>query len=119
LSHRFGIPHGHAVGLTLGAVFALNAQVDDANARDPRGAGWVRERMAETSRLLGWLPGDDVRASWTALMRSLGLETRLGALGVGRCDLAALVESVNGERLANNPRELTPQLLGSMLEELL
>jgi alcohol dehydrogenase len=43
----FGIPHGHAVGLTLGKVLLHNHGVTGNDCTDPRGAGYVRETVEE------------------------------------------------------------------------
>ena len=116
LTRGFGIPHGHAVGLTLGAFFAWNARTREGDLSDPRGPEWVGARIAELCRLLDSANGEAARATLDRLMAKLGLETRLRALGVSRGDLPALARSVNEERLANNPRRLPPEAVGRVLE---
>lgn len=116
LTTGFGIPHGHAVGLTLGAIFAWNARTEEGDLADPRGPEWVRSRIAELCQMLGCETGDAAGTSLDELMAKLGLETRLRKLGVSRGDLPSLVRSVNAERLANNPRRLPPEAVGRVLE---
>lgn len=118
LTLGFGVPHGHAVGLTLGAVFAWNAHTGAGDLSDPRGSEWVGARMGELCRLLDCSDGDAARTALDGLMGKLGLETRLRALGVSRSDLPALARSVNEERLANNPRRLPPEAVGQVLESI-
>ena len=113
----FGVPHGHAVGLTLGAVFPYNARVSESDVGDPRGPGWVRERMAELCGVLGCEEAESARTLLHELMERIGLETRLRKLGVSRGDLPGLVRSVNEERLANNPRVLPAAEVGRILED--
>lgn len=43
---RYGLPHGHACGLTLAQVLRFNARVEDADCEDPRGARRVRQAIA-------------------------------------------------------------------------
>jgi alcohol dehydrogenase class IV len=114
LTIGFGVPHGHAVAVTLGAVFAYNARVDrDATAGDDTA---VRGRLAELCALLGVADAEGGRRKLDGLLRAIGLEGRLSALGVTRADLPALVRSVNDERLANNPRRLPADAIGGLLE---
>jgi len=115
LSYAFtigwGVPHGHAVGLTLGAVFQHNLDVSDADSADPRGAAFVRERMADLRRILGDT-ADDLRG----FVAGLGLETRLRGLGIARSDLPEISRAVNEQRLKNNPRRLDAETIGRILE---
>jgi alcohol dehydrogenase class IV len=112
----FGVPHGHAVGLTLGAVFAYNGAVrGDADAVSGD-AGGVRKTVGELCVMLGVEDAEAGRRRVDGLMTEIGLETRLSRLGVGRADLGKLVASVNDERLANNPRRLPATEIGKLLE---
>lgn len=72
--------------------------------------------MAELGHLIGTSsPVEGGRV----LSRFMGmLETRLRDVGVTRADLPELVRSVNQQRLANNPRQLSPARLGRILESI-
>ena len=48
-----GVPHGRAVGLTLGAAFAENAEITSEDVVDACGHGFVKECMAELGHLIG------------------------------------------------------------------
>ena len=91
LTTGYGIPHGHAVALCLPSLFPLNVRELD----DPK-------PMLDA---LGISDTDAFPERFRNLMRTLGLETRLRVLGVS--DPFAIVDSVNLQRLANNPRDLT------------
>ena len=113
----FGVPHGHAVGLTLGAVFAYNGRVGPGDATVGAGGGAaVRQRVGELCAMLGVDDAEAGQRRVDALMKEIGLETRLSRLGVTRADLPRLVASVNDERLANNPRKLPAAEIGKLLE---
>jgi len=116
LTSDFGVPHGHAVGLTLGTVFAFNSRVADDDATHPAGAEFTRARIAELCELLDCADAAAARDRLQGLMTSIGLETRLSRLGVARSDLPALAGAVNEERLLNNPRRLPPAAIASILE---
>jgi alcohol dehydrogenase len=106
---RHGVAHGHAVALTLGALLEFNSHVGDEDCRDPRGAAHVRERVAEILGVLGARDGAGGRQAIEALVRGVGLATTLSGVGVATpADRRAIVESVDAERLANNPRALGP-----------
>lgn len=115
---RFGVPHGHAVGLTLGAVFAENAEITGEDVVDARGIEFVKERMAELGHLIGAFSPMEGSRVLSHFMATLGLKTRLRDLGVTRADLPGLVHSVNQQRLANNPRRLSSARLGRILESI-
>lgn len=115
---NFGVPHGHAVGLTLGTVFEYNSRVGAGDATHPEGAEFSRARIAELCDLLGCSDAQAARDALHELMTTVGLETRLGKLGVSRGDLPALARAVNEERLVNNPRRLPTEAVGSILESI-
>lgn len=119
LTMRFGIPHGHAVALTLGELLVYNSRVTADDATDPRGPGFVRERIADLQRSLGCDSPEATREWLWTLMGRIGLETRLDALGVRTsADRDAVVDGVNIQRLANNPRTLTRDGLQAIIERL-
>ncbi len=115
LTGRYGLAHGHAVALTLGAVFAYNAAVTPADVTDPRGADHVRERIAALTELIGLGPADAMASNFASWLGELGLANRLRDVGVDRDDIADLASSVNAERLGNNPRRLTHAALCELL----
>lgn len=115
LTSRFGIPHGHAVALTLGPIFLYNTQVSDADCNDKRGALYVSETMKNLCSLLGCSRSGEATAAIHNLMKEVGLETKFQGLGFLERDLTTVVDNVNHERLANNPRMLTKNILKKLL----
>jgi len=87
------VPHGFAVAVTAPAVFRL---VADA----------VPERCATAARLLDG--GDDLAAALERLIADVGAPRRLGELGYGEDDLAALVRGALDQRrlLVGSPKEV-------------
>jgi alcohol dehydrogenase class IV len=117
LTADFGVPHGHAVALTLGEFIVFNSQVSETDVNDPRGAEFVRSRVAEVVRVLGGRDPEEARDRFVDLIRACGLGSRLPDVGV-RDDrgLARIAAGVNVQRLANNPRRLTSGQLLQVLE---
>ncbi len=81
LTTRFGIPHGHAVALTIDTLRAYN----DCPA---------------VERLMS-------RASISAIMRRLGVAGSLRELGKSDAEIDPIADLVDPQRLANNPIPLT------------
>lgn len=113
ITHDFGIAHGHAVALTLGATLAFNAEATDEDVMDKRGVRHVRRMIDFVLEKLGCNDVPSCRKRIDDLMKSIGCETRLSQIGItGRQSLENIAASVNVDRLANNPRRMTaPQLL--------
>jgi alcohol dehydrogenase class IV len=120
LTALYGIPHGHACALTLPHFLAYNALVGPRDVLDPRGEDHVRASIREILKLLGAATPEMGRRRLTALMTSIGLQTRLSAFGVTERGIADIVaRSFNRERVANNPRRVTETALREMLIETL
>lgn len=119
LTSYFGIPHGHAVGLTLGAFFIYNSQVSQEDNVDARGVPYVQKILQHLNQLLGTDSANASAEKISKLMESLGLQTHLAALGLRTTkDRALIADSVNHERLSNNPRRVTSQFLHELMEQL-
>ncbi len=105
MTAHFGIPHGHAVALTLGSMF-------EYNSKEPK----AQKTMQELEHLLGVQSTYHARAKIETLMDNIGLERHLYKLGV---DVEVVVKNgFNPERVKNNPRVLTESALRSMLRDL-
>ncbi len=119
MTSRWGVPHGHAVSLTLGPMLAFNARATDADALHPAGPDHVRAISREIAGMFGAESADEARESIDGLIRSLDLHTRLGNLGMKRsADRQLLVDTVNTQRLGNHPRQLTPATLRAILDDI-
>jgi alcohol dehydrogenase class IV len=117
LTSHFGIPHGHAVALTLGRWLLFNSEVGEADVSDPRGALYVRQTVAELVRMMGCGDADECCHRIEALMADIGLETRLSSMGVSSsAAIDVVVPNVNAERLINNPRAQTTSGLRQLVE---
>lgn len=114
MTARHGIPHGHAVALTLPAMLEFNAGVGPDDVLDPGGVDAARAKLAVVLDLLGVRDAAAGRRKLLELMTRLGLETSLGELGVTDLD-PIVAEGFNPARAGNNPRRLTPDVLRAML----
>ncbi len=113
---QLGVPHGCAVALTLGAVLAFNCHVTEADCNDSRGADYVRKTIDNIVRLLDFETGCDAERGIQSFVASLDCPTQLSEVGVtSDAQIEAIVQRVNVERLANNPRRLTNESLRAIL----
>ncbi len=104
ITKRYGVSHGHAVALTLGAFLADHADARPSALQPGVDPAEHAGAMGEILAALDAADGLAAHARWHALLERLGLDTRLRDVGVGgQEELAALAGSVNVERLGNNP----------------
>ncbi len=103
-----GIPHGHAVWLSLPTVARYNAAVTDADCQDPRGAAFVRDRISLIAqRIAGSDDPSALPGALRAISDAIGVENNPFKLGVSDAvELRKLFSMANLERMANNPRAL-------------
>ncbi len=119
MTSRFNVPHGHAVALTLGAMLVYNSQATETDVRFPGGTAPLRQIIDELNRLFGCPSASASSRRFTRFIESLGLSTRLSEMGIqSPADRRLIVENVNLERLANNPRALNEEALSSLLDEI-
>lgn len=90
ITSRYGIPHGHAVALSIAGLFRANL---------PTTVG-----KDELLRALG-IAEESIEDHFFRLTQSIGMETRLPLLGIE--DVDDIVDSVNPQRLGNNPTTLS------------
>lgn len=92
ITSKYGIPHGHAVALSIAGLFEQNVEV------------MSQEQQGILLQAIG-IHKIDIRSYFHNLMTEIGLEDNLAKLGVS--DLDEIVDSVNLQRLSNNPKNLS------------
>lgn len=118
ITKRYGVSHGHAVALTLGVFLEAHADAPPERLRPGVDPASHAAAMAEVLTALQAADGAAARARFTTLLQRIGLETNLAKVGAEtRPDRQALAESVNAERLGNNPVRFDTADLAALLEE--
>ena len=112
---RHGVPHGIAVAYTLAAVLKFNANLTDHDCTDERGSTAVRERIARIVEVLGVGSVEAACASIQRLISQLDCETMMDVCR--ESDHESIVDSVNFERLSNNPRRASREQLLDILRK--
>lgn len=112
LTSYYHIPHGHAVGLTMRKIIRWNLDIEDKVVIDPRGMEHVKRICDELTELLNVSGAVQAEKKITDLMISIGLETELQTIGMTTDEeKISFINSVNSERLANNPVLLSHESL--------
>ncbi|MCX7705055.1 MAG: iron-containing alcohol dehydrogenase family protein [bacterium] len=106
LTHRFGIPHGTACGLTLVAFIKFNYRI-------------VQEKMNYLIRCTGYDSLEKFCEDISMLQRNIGLPCKLSAYGIKKEDIEILVEESFHPNILNNPREVTKRDLFEIYSEIL
>lgn len=118
MTSYFGIPHGHAVGLILPAMYHYISGVTETDLADPRGKEYVIKTLADIAVLLGEKSIETTRQKLSSLLSEIGLETNLKLLGIkSKKEIKTIVtHGFNPERVKNNPRVLSEEALRQMLD---
>lgn len=105
LTSQYGIPHGHAVALSIGRLFVFNLSLkDNNNIIDPRGEKHLIQIREKLFQVFNCTSTEEWSYKWYSLMDDFQLENSLGKLGIkNQHDIEKIVDSVNSERLVNNP----------------
>ncbi len=115
----FGIPHGHAVSLSIGELLLFNSKVSDEDLNDPRGIQYVQDTLKALYGLLGAKNETSAKDVITDLMSSLNLMSSLGDLNIDlNTNWERINKHINIDRLKNNPRAFTQTSLRKFFEQI-
>lgn len=120
LTAHYGLPHGHAVAMTLPAVFEANAAVTEADVNDLRGAAHVRNVMRELCMLVGVDSPKKAALRIREIIAQIGLSgSWFSEHGIDPAEARDnVMQEVNAERLGNNPRKLHVMELEQILSNI-
>lgn len=119
MTSYFGIPHGQAVCVTLAEFLEYNFNVTEADLMPGMNLSEVRKNNEDLLRVLGCRDVNECKILINELITAIGLKTKLSELNItSPGDLKLITESVNLERLKNNPRSVTIKDLGRILENI-
>ncbi len=111
LTTYYGIPHGHAVALTIGDIFVLNEQNGDEE---------LKKTMEELANIMDCKNAEDCKVKIHSLMSKIALVNNLSDLGIEANNLVNIIsDSVNMERLKNHPFVLSKDEIEDVLIKLI
>lgn len=105
----YGIPHGHAVALSLPFFVTFNYTLNETDCVDTRGAKAVQQRIelffeAFNTNL------NSVEEDLYDIFASIGIEVSISKL-IDNFEPTIITNNVNTQRLGNNPRVVTNQTI--------
>ena len=99
-----GIPHGHAVALTLGSFFVINSHYSESQLNDSRGIQYFDNISKELLNLFECYESEQVSQRLNQIMANIGLEANLKSIfSKKNIDYELIKKEINLERLNNNP----------------
>ena len=111
------VPHGHAVWMTLPAVFGRHLNSPASAITDPRGEGHFRDIMIRLLNLYKLTSVETAEAELKVFMQSLDVEPDMKRIGANAVETRAFLASkVNRERLGNNPVALSETDIAEIFE---
>jgi alcohol dehydrogenase len=112
-----GIPHGHAVALTIAYFCEYNSQVSEQDCNDERGVGHVRRIFSEIQNIVGDI---DLENTLLSFIRNLGLNLTIPESPDGvEKDIERILGNINAQRMRNNPRGVQGEYLRKMLQSII
>jgi alcohol dehydrogenase len=103
----YDIPHGHAIWLTLPAIFETHIFVKDTDVTDPRGPEYLKKIMKNLNKTMSLNNDISFKNQLESVLDILGVESQMELLGVNTQEKRKTVSNlVNIERMSNNPVNL-------------
>lgn len=117
LTQNFGIPHGLAVMLLLPAFFRANAAADRLSLNAVMNFDEYLKRINELKTMMGVASTNEAVSKISKMILFAGFQPHLRDYGVNNTsDIKLLVDSINIDRLSNNPVIINREQLVSLLE---
>lgn len=108
ITSHYGVPHGHAVWLTLPYIFEIHATASAGMVTDPRGTLHLTSIMTRLMDLLGIISPDSSATHLKSYLKAINVESDLAKIGADTAKKREfLSEQVNMQRMSNNPIGLT------------
>jgi alcohol dehydrogenase len=112
LTSKWGIPHGNAVSIFLPAIWEFNSRATQLDLSEPLELESFHAGMQELLRITGFTSAQSASEAFGKLVDQLGLPFRLNQITEVTPEVIDILsQSVNAERLNNNPRRLNEETL--------
>lgn len=115
ITTHFGLPHGHAVAITLGSFFEINGKMD-VKYNDPRGKLYVQTVMDELYQKFEVTTAKKCRIVWEKFVEKLGVNLNKNDNYLHEeSSISKILAGVNTDRLNNNPVKITEKIIKHIL----
>lgn len=113
------VPHGMAVALSIAPFMIFNSRTSSADLCDPRGMSHHSRVFRSLEEAFHSESIEEAAEKWQEQLVRIGCHTKLQEWGITEdTELSKIIRSVNLERLANNPRQVTEKNLIELLESI-
>lgn len=110
ITSHYGVPHGHAVWLTLPKIFQMHAAAPADLVTDPRGVDHFKSVMMRLMDIWGITSPMDSANILTNYLTTINVEKDLSLMGADTHEKRKfLSKQVNMQRMSNNPIGLTKE----------
>jgi alcohol dehydrogenase len=99
LTKNLGLPHGHAVAITLGAFFIMHNIIYDTHKQELK-------KFKSIENFISKRVHEDLPKYLYALMDKFSMEYDIANLGLDEEKINLLITEINPERMANHPIKL-------------
>ena len=107
ITSLYNVPHGHAVWLTLPAIFQIHASCEKEKITDLRGGNHLEDIMIKLMEILSIPIANQAENILKKYLSNMKVETSLFKIGANTgTKRKALSQKVNIQRLSNNPVSL-------------
>ena len=110
----YGIPHGHAVALSLPFFLKYNYGVTPHDCNDTRGPNAVKERIGRLLSELN-LSIDEAPEAFKNFFNTIEINITISTL-INEFNPSLITQNVNLQRLSNNPRKITSKVITTFLK---
>ncbi|MDD5068348.1 MAG: phosphonoacetaldehyde reductase [Candidatus Pacebacteria bacterium] len=121
MTAHYGLPHGHAVSLTLPTMFRMNGKITSQNIDTRLELYSFRQRMQNLYSFFGiHHEADDVAAFLEKLMDKIGLPRKWFTEKKYNLEevRSTIIRETNQERLRNNPRKIEDSELAEIVKNI-
>jgi alcohol dehydrogenase class IV len=105
----FGLPHGHAVSLTLTQFIDFNYNLSDSDNNDPRGKCYVKQKIEKICKIVNCNSVEIMISNISNFFLNIGLCATIKIPEQKEIEsfIKKIINNINIERLKNNPRRTT------------
>lgn len=104
ITSHYGVPHGHAVWLTLPRIFEMHAMAATDEVTDPRGIEHMKMIMDRLMEILGITSASDSANALKNYLQAISVESDMAIVGADTSEKRIfLSKQVNMQRMSNNP----------------
>lgn len=117
ITSQYGLPHGHAVWLTLPAIFQIHANITPSKITDIRGAAHLSDVMSNLMNLLSISSSKQAARILRNYLTSIKIDIDMSKFGLDTTiKRKQLSQNVNMQRMGNNPVQFSTEDVNSIFD---